>query len=168
MLTRHTRAGTLTHTTYLTSSLGFFSFNHPSRSIPPPPLLQLTVTMLLRFSETDLLNTALVDTATGQRVYTILSRATYIRGNDSSIVDVASRTTSIINIHGKIIATINWTGKEKRSAGLIQFFDDQPIKFSELFDGCDSVKCLYVLDSIPTCFLLNLKTDQITSSSRAD
>ena len=100
--------------------------------------------MLLKFSEHDMLNTELIDASTGQRVYTILSRATYIRGNNSAIVDVASRTTTISNKFGKVIATIIWTGNEKRSAGLIQILDSQPVKFTELFDGCDTVKDVYV------------------------
>lgn len=102
--------------------------------------------MLLKFSDSDLLNTGLVDTSTGQRVYTILSRASYIRGNDRAIVDVASRTTTISNKLGKVIVTIDWTGNEKRSAGLIKILNDRPIKFTELFDGCDAVKDVYVLD----------------------
>jgi hypothetical protein len=96
--------------------------------------------MLLKFSEPDMLNSELIDVSTSQRMYTILSRATYIRGNNKEIVDVASRTTTISNKLGKIVATIDWTGNEKRSAGLIQILNTQPMKLTELFDGCDAVR----------------------------
>ncbi|THH10289.1 hypothetical protein EW145_g1444 [Phellinidium pouzarii] len=96
--------------------------------------------MLLRFTQADMLNTDLVDIASGRPKYTILSRASYIKGKDNAIVDVASRTTSIIDDRRKVIATIEWSGKEKRSGGLIWIRNSELVKFAELFDGCDSVK----------------------------
>lgn len=96
--------------------------------------------MLLKFSDSDILNTELVDALSGQIKYTVLSRATYIQRQDKQIVEVTSRTTIVTNAFGKVVATIEWTGREKRSGGLITIMDDEPVKFAELFDGYDSVK----------------------------
>ncbi|KAH8117205.1 hypothetical protein DFH11DRAFT_1541526 [Phellopilus nigrolimitatus] len=96
--------------------------------------------MLLKFTEPDMLNTVLIDVPSGRPKYTILSRASYIQSKDKVIIDVASRTTAILNARGRTIATIEWTGREKRSGGLVRIMDDEPVEFPELFDGCDSVK----------------------------
>ncbi|KAI5124306.1 hypothetical protein M0805_008914 [Coniferiporia weirii] len=98
--------------------------------------------MFLRFTHSDMLNTDLVDIGTGRPKYTILSRASYVKGKDNDIVDVASRVTSITDARGRALATIEWLGKEKRSGGLIRIADNEPVKFAELFDGCDSVKTI--------------------------
>lgn len=100
--------------------------------------------MLLKFEQPDMLNTELVDVTSGRPKYTILSRASYIMGKDNVITDVASRLTSIVNTHGDPVASIEWTGREKKAGGLITIMDDEPIKFAELFGGCDSVNTPYV------------------------
>lgn len=111
--------------------------------------------MLLRFSEPDMLNTELIDVPSGQIKYMILSRASYIQGKDRHIVDVASRTTTVADCHGKIIATIEWTGREKRTGGVIRIADEVPVKISELFDGCVSVETQYVYPSFGSRDLSN-------------
>jgi len=80
----------------------------------------------------------------------ILSRASYIQGKDRHIVDVASRTTTVTDAHGKIVVTIEWTGREKRTGGVIRIVDEEPVKFSELFDGCDSVETQTEALMVPT------------------
>lgn len=86
-----------------------------------------------------MLNTQLIDVPSGQTMYTIFSRASYILDKDKSIVGVASRTTSIMDSCDRIIATIEWAGREKRLGGIIRIMDNEPVKFAELFGGCDSV-----------------------------
>lgn len=103
--------------------------------------------MLLKFNSPDLLNTELVDAASGRLKYIILSRASYILGKDNAIVDVASRCTTIVDAHGNAVAEIEWTGREKKSGGVIRIMNNEPIKFAELFGGCDSVDASYVIPS---------------------
>ena len=94
--------------------------------------------MLLRFSEPDMLNTQLDDVHTGEFKYNILSKASYIHGINKNAVDVASRITTISDANN-VVATIEWTGREKRTGGIIKIMGEEPVKFSELFDGCESV-----------------------------
>lgn len=91
-----------------------------------------------------MLNTNLVDANNGRSKFTILTRAVYVKGKSAAFVDVASRSTTITNSRGLVIARIEWTGKERRSGGLIYISDYDPIKISELFDGCDSISAGYV------------------------
>ena len=90
--------------------------------------------MLLRFSEPDMLNTQLVDVPTGHSRYNILSKASYTQGINKNVVDVASRTTIISDVNNTI-ATVEWTGREKRTGGIIQIMGEESVKLPELFDG---------------------------------
>ena len=98
-----------------------------------------TIIMLLKFNSPDLLNTELVDTTCGRPRYTILSRASYIIGKDNDVVGVASRYTSIVDAYGKAVATIGWTGRQKKSGGVIRIMDQDPVKLFDLFGGCDTI-----------------------------
>ena len=95
--------------------------------------------MLLKFKQPDMLNTELVEPASGRPKYIILTRASYILGKDNAITDVASRSTRILNEHGSVLVEIEWTGREKKSGGLIQIMDSEPIKLPDLFAGCESI-----------------------------
>lgn len=96
--------------------------------------------MLLKFAQNDMLNSSLIDVNSGELKFIILTRATYVKGKNATFVDVASRQTTFTNSRGDVIARIEWTGKEKRSGGLIYFADHDAIKVSELFDGCDCIR----------------------------
>jgi len=86
-----------------------------------------------------MLKTHLIDIASSRPRFTILTRATYVKGKGTAFVDVASRSTTITNSRGRVVARIEWTGKEKRSGGLIYISDGDPMKVAELFDGCDHI-----------------------------
>ncbi|KAF9564424.1 hypothetical protein CPC08DRAFT_685293 [Agrocybe pediades] len=84
--------------------------------------------MLLRFTSPDMLNTSLVDVATGQRVYDIMTAPLPDKegrhkpadenkptaSSSSSFVeprDMTRRRTRITNAVGKVIANLEWTGR---------------------------------------------------------
>ena len=95
--------------------------------------------MLLKFKQPDMLNTDLIDVASGRPRYTILTRASYVLGKDSVIIDVATRRTKIVSGQGCTVAEIEWTGREKKSGGLIRILDSDPVKLTELFGGWESI-----------------------------
>ncbi|KAL5490184.1 CTF18 [Sanghuangporus weigelae] len=106
--------------------------------------------MLLKFKQADMLNTELVEPASGRPKYTILTRASYILGKDNAITDIASRNTRILNEHGSAVVEIEWTGREKKSGGLIRITNSEPIKLPDLFGGCESIDASSDTLSIPT------------------
>ncbi|KAG1877701.1 hypothetical protein DFJ58DRAFT_752346 [Suillus subalutaceus] len=74
--------------------------------------------MLLKFSKSDILNSALVYPETGALGYTILTRSHFIRdsGKDSDTESEEengeTRRTTIYNKLGEVIAEIGWKGKQ--------------------------------------------------------
>ena len=91
-----------------------------------------------------MLNTELIDISSGKPKYIILTRASYIQGNDNVIVDVASRHTFVKDISGRQVAEIEWTGRERKSGGIIRINKSDPIKVAELFGGCETIKTPFV------------------------
>ncbi|OCB84144.1 P-loop containing nucleoside triphosphate hydrolase protein [Sanghuangporus baumii] len=98
----------------------------------------------------DMLNTELIESASGRPKYTILTRASYILGKDNTITDIASRNTRILNELGTAVVEIEWTGREKKSGGLIRVTNSGPIKLPDLFGGCESIDASSDTLSIPT------------------
>ena len=98
--------------------------------------------MLLKFAQSDMLNSSLIDVSSGKTKYVISTRASYAKSTATAAVIVASRTTVITDQRGDVIARIEWSGREKRSGGLIYIADCDPIDVSELFNGGGSVRVL--------------------------
>lgn len=100
--------------------------------------------MLLKFSKSDILNSALVYPETSALGYTILTRSYFIRDNNKDLnteSEDESRRTTIYNKLGEVIAEIGWKGKQPIE---IVIGKEKIIGAKGMF-GCSSAILSYVL-----------------------
>lgn len=110
--------------------------------------------MLLKFSKSDILNSALVYPETGALGYTILTRSHFIRDNDkdsdteSEDEHGETRRTTIYNKLGEVIAEIGWKGKQPIEIVISK----EKITGAKGMFGCSSAILSHNVLGIPTRF----------------
>ncbi|KAG1814880.1 hypothetical protein EV424DRAFT_1123833 [Suillus variegatus] len=107
--------------------------------------------MLLKFSKSDILNSALVYPETSALGYTILTRSYFIRDNNKDLnteSEDESRRTTIYNKLGEVIAEIGWKGKQPIE---IVIGKEKIIGAKGMF-GCSSAILSHNVLGIPTRF----------------
>ncbi|KAG6820840.1 hypothetical protein H0H93_010667 [Arthromyces matolae] len=108
--------------------------------------------MLLKFTTTDILDTALVDVSTGERAFDIVTENTEPQSqiDDSAEPSTSSngrRYTSIKDASGACLVSITWTGRRPD----ITIFDEKVGQLTDLF-GSSTVKFMPKIMAVPTRF----------------
>jgi len=103
--------------------------------------------MLLKFTTADMLNTGLIDMATGDRLFNITTHLQFIIDKAFESEPILRRTL-IHDSQGKVVGEIGWNGRRPQD---IVIADEKIDKLIDLF-GSSTVRFLPKILSIPTRF----------------